>query len=77
MTSASAFFGAMPLAFGTGIGSELRQPLGLTIIGGLAVSQVLTLYTTPVVYLFLDRVRVRLLGRRAFSHLPAEPKEAL
>jgi multidrug efflux pump len=64
MTTAAAFFGAVPLAFGTGIGSELRRPLGLTILGGLAVSQVLTLYTTPVVYLFLDRLRLWLKGRR-------------
>jgi multidrug efflux pump len=59
MTTAAAFFGAVPLAFGTGIGSELRRPLGLTILGGLVVSQVLTLYTTPVVYLMLDRLRHR------------------
>jgi multidrug efflux pump len=63
MTTAAALFGAVPLAFGTGIGSELRRPLGLTIIGGLVVSQVLTLYTTPVVYLFLDRLRLRFRGR--------------
>ena len=77
MTSASAFFGAMPLAFGTGVGAELRRPLGLTIMGGLAVSQVLTLYTTPVVYLFLDRMRFRLFRKRASSPLPILPQEAL
>ncbi len=77
MTSASAFFGALPLALGTGVGAELRRPLGLTIMGGLAVSQVLTLYTTPVVYLFLDRMRFRLFRRRASSPLPILPQEAL
>jgi multidrug efflux pump len=78
MTSAAAFFGAVPLAFGTGIGSELRRPLGLTILGGLIVSQVLTLYTTPVIYLFLDRLRNRLARRRASgtAHLPIGPQEA-
>jgi multidrug efflux pump len=49
--------GALPLALGRGVGSELRRPLGITIIGGLIVSQVLTLYTTPVVYLYLDRLQ--------------------
>ncbi len=58
MTTMAALFGALPLAFGTGTGSELRRPLGITIVGGLIVSQALTLYTTPVVYLFLDRMRV-------------------
>ena len=62
MTTMAALFGAVPLAFGTGTGSELRQPLGITIIGGLIVSQMLTLYTTPVVYLYLDRMRVRRLS---------------
>jgi multidrug efflux pump len=55
MTTMAALFGAVPLAFGTGTGSELRQPLGIAIIGGLIFSQVLTLYTTPVVYLYMDR----------------------
>ncbi len=57
MTTMAALFGALPLAFGTGTGSELRRPLGITIVGGLIVSQMLTLYTTPVVYLFFDRLR--------------------
>ena len=60
MTTAAALLGAVPLALGTGTGSELRRPLGVTIIGGLIVSQLLTLYTTPVVYLSLDRLRLRL-----------------
>jgi multidrug efflux pump len=64
MTSFAAIFGALPLAIGLGQGAALRQPLGLTIIGGLVVSQALTLYTTPVVYLGLDRLATRLRGRR-------------
>jgi len=55
MTTMAALLGALPLAFGTGTGSELRRPLGVTIVGGLLVSQILTLFTTPVVYLYLDR----------------------
>ncbi len=57
MTTMAAMFGALPLALGTGMGSELRRPLGITIIGGLIVSQLLTLYTTPVVYLYFDRLQ--------------------
>ncbi|HEX9198513.1 MAG TPA: efflux RND transporter permease subunit [Acidobacteriaceae bacterium] len=64
MTTMAALFGALPLAFGTGTGSELRRPLGITIVGGLVVSQILTLYTTPVVYLALDRLRLRVLGKQ-------------
>jgi len=63
MTTMAAIFGALPLAFGTGTGSELRQPLGITIVGGLLMSQLLTLYTTPVVYLEMDRMRLRALGK--------------
>jgi hydrophobe/amphiphile efflux-1 (HAE1) family protein len=59
MTTFSALFGGMPLAFGMGVGSELRRPLGITIVGGLIVSQMLTLFTTPVVYLFFDRLQWR------------------
>ena len=63
MTTMAAMFGAIPLAVGRGIGSELRRPLGISIIGGLIVSQVLTLYTTPVIYLFMDNLRLWV-GRR-------------
>ncbi len=69
MTTLAALFGALPLAFETGTGSELRFPLGLTIIGGLLLSQLLTLYTTPVIYLMLDRLHRGLSGARL---LPGE-----
>jgi multidrug efflux pump len=65
MTTMAALFGALPLALGTGVGSELRRPLGIAIVGGLLVSQLLTLYTTPVVYLYLDRLRWWVLRQRA------------
>lgn len=71
MTTLAALLGALPLAVGMGVGSELRRPLGIAIVGGLLVSQVLTLYTTPVVYLFLDRLRLRWARIRAASLHPA------
>jgi hydrophobe/amphiphile efflux-1 (HAE1) family protein len=64
MTTMAALFGALPLALGTGVGSEMRRPLGVSIVGGLLFSQMLTLYTTPVVYLYLDRIRVWRKNRR-------------
>jgi len=66
------------MMIGTGVGSEIRQPLGYAIVGGLAVSQLLTLYTTPVVYIYLDRLRGWLFGERhraANSQLQASPAE--
>jgi len=59
MTTLAALLGALPLLIATGPGSELRRPLGITIVGGLALSQILTLYTTPVVFLLMERLRTR------------------
>ena len=70
MTTMAALFGAIPLAFGTGTGSELRRPLGITIVGGLIVSQMLTLYTTPVVYLLFDRMRLYFRGKQTAPLYP-------
>ncbi len=76
MTTMAALLGGLPLALGTGMGSELRRPLGITIVGGLVISQVLTLYTTPVVYLYMDRLGrwfSRARGRTQAVRAPAEP----
>ena len=73
MTTMAALLGGVPLALGTGLGSELRHPLGIAMVGGLLVSQVLTLYTTPVIYVFFDRIGRRITGRSlSQSSLPAE-----
>jgi hydrophobe/amphiphile efflux-1 (HAE1) family protein len=74
MTTMAALLGAVPMMIGTGVGSEIRQPLGYAIVGGLALSQVLTLYTTPVVYIYLDRLQRRLFGER--HHVAAGQFEA-
>jgi multidrug efflux pump len=75
MTTMAALFGAIPLLIATGPGAELRRPLGMTIIGGLVVSQVLTFYTTPVIYLMLDKLHRRLWGRRQLARGAALPAE--
>jgi len=77
MTTMAALLGGLPLALGHGEGGEMRRPLGVAIVGGLIFSQALTLYTTPVVYLYMDRARLRwesLRGRAAhIAHQPATP----
>ena len=75
MTTLASLLGAIPLAIATGPGAELRRPLGITIIGGLVVSQILTLYTTPVVYLLLDRLHHRLTGKAQTTGLTPVPAE--
>jgi multidrug efflux pump len=72
MTTMAALFGGLPLALGRGTGSELRHPLGITIVGGLLVSQLLTLYTTPVIYLYFDRLARRLSRYHVGNEIPAE-----
>jgi len=78
MTTMAALFGALPLALGTGTGYELRRPLGITIVAGLIMSQLLTLYTTPVVYLTFDRLRLRMQGKRdtVIQHRPGPAPSA-
>jgi multidrug efflux pump len=71
MTTLAALFGALPLAIESGVGSELRNPLGITIVGGLLLSQLLTLYTTPVIYLAMERLRVRLSPGAPVEHATA------
>jgi HAE1 family hydrophobic/amphiphilic exporter-1 len=78
MTTMAALLGAVPMMIGTGVGSEIRQPLGYAIVGGLALSQLLTLYTTPVVYIYLDRLQTWLFGERhkaISAHIQATPAE--
>src|SRR5689334_3574029 len=64
MTTMAALFGALPLALGTGVGAELRRPLGIAIVGGLIMSQLLTLFTRPVIYLYLDRLQTAIFASR-------------
>jgi multidrug efflux pump len=72
MTTVAALFGALPLMLGTGTGSELRHPLGISIVGGLIVSQALTLFTTPVIYLYFDRLVERFRPARDRDDLAGE-----
>jgi HAE1 family hydrophobic/amphiphilic exporter-1 len=79
MTTMAALLGGVPMMLGSGVGSELRQPLGYTIVGGLLLSQLLTLYTTPVVYIYLDRLQTWMFGGKgnqaAASHAAPMPAE--
>jgi multidrug efflux pump len=75
MTTMAALLGGVPLALGTGMGSELRRPLGITMVGGLLLSQLLTLYTTPVIYLWFDRLALRF-SKRHRGNAGLEPAPA-
>jgi multidrug efflux pump len=77
MTTSAALFGALPLAIGLSDGAELRRPLGIAIVGGLIVSQILTLYTTPVIYLYLDRLSQWSRELRGGRSTPRVPHRAL
>jgi len=72
MTTMAALLGGVPLAVGTGLGSELRRPLGIAMVGGLLLSQVLTLYTTPVIYIFFDSLGQRLTGKKPSHAAPQD-----
>jgi HAE1 family hydrophobic/amphiphilic exporter-1 len=74
MTTFAALFGTLPIALGSGAGSELRQPLGIAVVGGLAVSQLLTLFITPVVYIYLDKIETYF-NHRQKAEAALEPEE--
>jgi HAE1 family hydrophobic/amphiphilic exporter-1 len=76
MTTMAALLGGVPMMIGTGVGSEIRQPLGYAIVGGLALSQILTLYTTPVVYIYLDRLQSWMFGERKKPTASGDAKPA-
>jgi len=81
MTTMAALFGGLPLALASGTGSEMRRPLGISIVGGLMVSQALTLFTTPVIYLYMDRLQLRFRRRNEAGihegHVPPQPPTSI